>query len=120
MPLKMNKDLVRRDLEEVGGQRKLDVADEIFAAEYIYHINSEQQVQNLDDYKQWFRDTLALFPDFHGTIEDMIAENDKVAVRWIFIGTKDGNKVIINGMSIYRIASGRIVETWNSYQRNNE
>jgi len=62
------------------------------------------------------------FPDFHLGIEDVISEKDKVVVRWeststhkgVFMGIPATNKVIVrNGVTIYRLVDGRIVDWWN-------
>jgi predicted ester cyclase len=65
--------------------------------------------------------TWMAFPDFHVTIEDQIAEADKVVTRWTARGTHNGElrgpppfgkRVILNGISIARLVGGQIVETW--------
>lgn len=63
------------------------------------------------------------FPDYHLTIEDMIAEDDKVVWRWTMTGTDlggqmgrpaTGNKVRMYGINIERVHKGKIAETWTS------
>jgi steroid delta-isomerase-like uncharacterized protein len=69
------------------------------------------------------------FPDFHLRIDDLVAEGDKVVVRWTFTGTQhgpladvpaSGKRVDVpNGIAIYRLAAGRITEghfAWNKYE----
>jgi predicted ester cyclase len=54
-------------------------------------------------------------PDLHLTIEDMIAENDKVVCRNVWCGTTtDGRKIEFKGIVIWRLAGGKIVERWAS------
>ncbi len=66
MSIEKNKAIVRRLWEEVWNQNNLDVCDEIFDAEYAEH-------------EKGFAPVLRrAFPDLHFTIEDMIAENDKL------------------------------------------
>jgi steroid delta-isomerase-like uncharacterized protein len=64
---------------------------------------------------------LTAFPDLHFTIEDMVAEGDKVVVRWIVRGTHrgtfqdippTGKAVTLTGISLFRVANGRGVEVW--------
>ncbi|MCB0188203.1 MAG: ester cyclase, partial [Caldilineaceae bacterium] len=69
MSTETNKVIVRRLWEEVWNQRHLSVCDEIFDAEYAAHEKGFAPV------------LLAAFPDLHFTIEDMIAEDDKVVTR---------------------------------------
>ena len=70
--------------------------------------------------------TRSAFPDLHMTIDDMVAEGDRVAYRWTVRGTHrgahtqlgiapTGKQVTGWGMSIDRIVGGKIVETWNRY-----
>jgi len=67
---------------------------------------------------------LAAFPDFRVTTENIVAEGDKVAVRWTVTGTHEGTlmgvpptgrPVKFSGMTIYRFADGKIVENWWAY-----
>lgn len=62
---------------------------------------------------------LAIAPDIHATIDDIIAEGDRVVVRWTFRGTPAAEKDTDNatpltgvGIAIYRLVGGRIVEDW--------
>ncbi len=66
----------------------------------------------------------AAFPDIHVTIEDILAEGDKVAARLAFVGTHQGpfqgieatgKRVQWSGIWMYRIADGRLVERWHRY-----
>ena len=66
--------------------------------------------------------SVAAFPDLQGTVEDIFAEGDKVAVRWTFRGTyqgeakpgfpKPGERCILASMSMYRFVDGKIEEDW--------
>ena len=116
-----NKSLVRRDFEEVLSQGKLDVIDEIIATDYIGHTPGSPDIHGPEDYKQYVTMGRTAFPDMQLTIEDMIAEGDKVAVRWTYTGTHKGElmgisptgvKVTGTGIDICRIAGGKIVECW--------
>jgi predicted ester cyclase len=63
---------------------------------------------------QYVAGALKRFPDMHVTIEDMIAEDDKVVVRNLWTGTdsQSGAKVAFRGIVIWRIADRQIVERW--------
>ena len=107
MSIENNKAIVRRLWEEVWNERCLDVCDEIFDSAYAEHE------------KAWAPNFLAVFPDLHFTIEDMIAERDKVVTRFILTGTHQGEflgvpatgKVVkLTGTWIHRLADSRIVE----------
>ena len=63
---------------------------------------------------QYVGDTIKRFPDLHVTIEDMIAEDDRVVVRnhWTATDSSNGKKLEFRGMVIWRIAGRQIVERW--------
>lgn len=83
-----NKAVVRRVFEDVFNNGKLDVLDEIFATSYgsARVITPERASENVDA-KQLIARYRAAFPDAHFTIEDMVAEGDKVVVLWTIRGT---------------------------------
>src|SRR5215216_1787210 len=75
-----NKALVRREEEELFSGSNLDVADEIYAADYVGHDPSNpEDVRGLEAAKQAAADYRKAFPDLRVTVEDVIAEGDKVA-----------------------------------------
>jgi steroid delta-isomerase-like uncharacterized protein len=119
-----NKAILHRLLEAVN-QGNLDVADEIFAPEYIRH-DPSALLGNVDReaYKQAFPKIRHAFPDAHWTLEDLLADGDKVIGRWIFHGTHhgqffnippSGKAVTYPIIAIYRIADGRIAEDWHIF-----
>jgi steroid delta-isomerase-like uncharacterized protein len=76
---------------------------------------------SIDGYKMIQAGTLAGFPDFHVAIEDLLADGDKVVMRFLITGTHQGPfmgvpasgvKVHVTGISIFRLANGKIVEHW--------
>src|SRR5215210_152980 len=110
--LEENKALVRREQEELWTYTgDLDVAEELFAPE-----QAEAARQEAADFRQGF-------PDVVSTIEDLIAEGDKVVARWKSRATHlgeymgvppTGRGVEFTGISVYRIEGGRNDESWNS------
>jgi steroid delta-isomerase-like uncharacterized protein len=112
-----------RLVEEIWNQGNLSVADEIFDANFVNHDDARPEVINLESYKQWVATGHDAFPNFCLSIEDIIAEENKVVIRYTFTGTHrgelmgippTGKQVVIAGIDIYRIASGKIVECWVS------
>ena len=107
-----NKAVVRREQEELWNHTgNLDAAEEIFAPAYV-----EAAKQEAADFRRGF-------PDVVSTIEDLIAEGDKVVARWRSRATHrgeymgippTGKEVEFTGISVYRIEGGRIAESWNS------
>ena len=115
MSLEKNKATVRRFIEE-WNKRNLAALDELMAADYF---DPSLQIRSLEAYKQLLTMLLKGFPDWHETIEDIIAEGDKVWVRYTATGTHagefrglapTGKKFTETGVLIWRIVDGKIVE----------
>jgi len=116
MSLKENKAIARRFTEE--GWPNPDIFDEIVADDFVWHGTN---VTTLEDFKKLAFGFMSIFPDMRTTAEDVIAEGDKVTVRWTFTGTQTGEWAGIlptnkqatwAGVAIYRIADGKVVEGW--------
>ena len=114
MSLEENKAIVRRFIEAYN-KRNFDAFDNLLAPDYFDH-TSKVGPEGL---KQLMNMALKAFPDFHETIEDIIAEGDKVWVRIIFTGTHTGEwmgiaptgkKVSTEMVDIFRIVNGKLVE----------
>jgi len=117
MSLEKNKAVVRRYIEAYNKQN-LGVLDGLFAPNYVDHI---LQIQGLESLKQNWSSLYKGFPDTHSTIEDIIAEGDKVCLRYTNTGTHTGKyqglaptgkKFKTISVEIYRISNGKIVEGW--------
>ena len=115
-----NKAIIGR-LAELWNTGNMAIADEIFGADFVNHDPNDPEVTNLESYKGYVAAILTGFPDFHVTTEDLIAEGDKVAVRWIITATHQGEFAGIpatdieatwTGMTIWRFADGKLVEGW--------
>ena len=81
-------------------------------------------IQGLEDHKQFVTKVYKGFPDFKVTIEDIIAEGNKVWVRVEVTGTHKGEyrglaptgkKITVTYVGIYRISDGKVVERWSVY-----
>jgi predicted ester cyclase len=115
-----NKALVRRFTEEVYNRRNLDAADELLAPDFVDHGLSAGKEGYIEAYKQDVADLLASSSDFHLTIEELIAEGDKVVSRATGSGSVDqrelegvaptGVRITIENISINRVVDGKIVE----------
>ncbi len=90
MSTEENKALVRRLIEEVMNQGHLAVFDELYAPDFLFHDPGLPQVRTREEDKQWIAGILHAFPDFHLTIDDLIAEGDQVVVRLRARGTNTG------------------------------
>lgn len=84
-----NKATVRRVIEEVVNKGRLEVSDEVLAADYIYHFPTHD-IKGPEGFKEFVTTMRQAFPDLNVTIEGMIAEGDAVAARVIMRGTFKG------------------------------
>ena len=109
-----NKELVRRYNEEIWNNHHLAKASEFMDDDFL-----EKSIEHVQQF-------LTAFPDAHVTIEDLIAEEDKVVARLVAAATNSGSfagqpptgkKVEIRSIRIYRIANHKIVETWAMQDR---
>ena len=123
MSTEANKAVVRR-YREIYAANDLDRLTEVLAPDLIAHNLLPNVPKTLDGIKAVHRGTLAVFPDRPTETEDVIAEGDLVVERWtqtqthtgapFFVGNipATGRKIKTTGISIYRIADGKISEHW--------
>jgi steroid delta-isomerase-like uncharacterized protein len=119
--MQQNKETVRRIYEEVLNKRDLDLLDELVRPDYIEHDPLPGQREGLDGIKDRYAMLIeGLDPSFE--IEDMIAEADKVVVRWVNHGTNvgdflgapaTGKSFHTPGIDIYRLEDGKLAEHWH-------
>ena len=107
-----------------GKAAVLAVIDELYATDTVQHSSTGQDIRGIKDYKQHVSEFSSAFPDLHFTIDDMVAEGDKVAVRLTATGTNKGafrgipptnKKVTVWEIQIDRVAGGKFVECWSRY-----
>src|SRR5262245_37762580 len=122
MSVEESKAIVRRWSEELWGKGDLAVADEIVAPNSVRHDPGDPfAAEGPEDVKRLVRFVREAVSDFHITTEDVIAEGDKVVTRYTGISTDTrgymgrpptGKQVRLTAIQIFRIASGKIVESW--------
>jgi len=109
MSLEKNKALFRKVNEGIN-KKNLTVLDKFMAPNYVDHTN---QYHSREDVRQFYTRVFKDFPDFHRTIEDIIAEDDKVWVCFKTTGTAPSGKTMnLTTVGIFRIADGKIAEGW--------
>jgi steroid delta-isomerase-like uncharacterized protein len=117
-----NKMVVRRAIEEVYNQGKLDVVDELVSSDFVAHTTSED-IHGSAGMRQFVASLRQAFPDLHMTIQDQVAEGDKVVTRWTARGTHSGEfhgipptgkKGSLTGINIDRVVDSKAVECWTS------
>jgi ketosteroid isomerase-like protein len=110
------KDFVRRHFEDFVNRQNLDVADVNLGPEFIDR--GSDVPPNVPTgpagAKAYVGAALQKFPDLHVTVDDIIAENDKVVVRntWRATDTKSGKIIRFSGIVIWRLAHRQLVERW--------
>jgi steroid delta-isomerase-like uncharacterized protein len=123
MPLEENKALLRRFAEEALNRGNLDAIDEFMPPEFVEHEPLPVPGTGREAVKQFFAQMRSGLPDLQMTIEDLIAEGDRVVARFAVQGTHQGHFLGIpptgkragfTGIDIVRIAGGRIVEHWGN------
>jgi len=121
-----NKAQVQRLIDEAWNKGNLAVVDEILSPNYVLHINAPGARMDLDGYKQALSMYHNALSGFGFTVEDMIAEGDKVVIRWTIRGTHNGEymgvaatgkDVSVTGIAIRRLENGKIVEEWVEMDR---
>ena len=128
MSAEENKALARRELEEIfAAKGNIDAAEEIYAQNYISHQPAgDDDIRGPEAIKQFAAGMREAFPDLQITIEDQIAQGDKVLTRFRTRGTHKGElwgipatgkEVEITNMSMCRIEGGKMTEEWPAPDR---
>ena len=125
MSAEENKAIVRNFLEGIFTQANPDVVDELAAPDFVVHDPSSEagdvDAQGVKGSIAWSH---SAFPDLRVTIEDQVAEGDKVATRWTVRGTHHGemmgvsatgNQVRFTGTQTDYILGGKIAESWSNW-----
>lgn len=119
----VNKTLIRRFGEEIWNKGNLLLADEFLAPTVVGHFTHLPSPTDLDGFTAFVTQVRRAFSDLALTLEDLIAEEDKVVARWTLRGTHEGlllgipptsKPVEISATVIYRIAGGKIAEIWGN------
>jgi predicted ester cyclase len=117
-----NKARVRRFIDFINNDNSAPI-DEFFATSYTYHNSSMPEVKDLSGVKAFNAMAYNAFPDIRFTIEDMVAEGDKVVYRASARGTHKGEfmgiaptskQITVTSIVISRIAHGKFQEDWES------
>ncbi len=126
MTTEENKAVLRREVEELYNHTgNLDAVEELFSPEYVSHEPTSGETRGVEGARQFATTFREAFPDLECTIEDMIAEGDKVVMRFRGSGTHEGeteafgpptgNQMEITGITIKRLSEGKIVEAWTNF-----
>jgi predicted ester cyclase len=115
------KAFIRNHFEDFVNRKDLSAADRNFAASFVDHGDDvpPNLPPGIEGAKQYLAAAFRRFPDIHVTIEDMIAEGDKVVVRnrWRATDSQSGQNVEFRGIVIWRIENRKIAERWAYLQK---
>ena len=121
MSTEENKALVRREYELGVNPKNFSVRDGVLASNFIAHFPGHAPIHGIDAFRQFTSAFFSAFPDLQTTIDDLIAEGDKVAVRQTWRGTHTshflqipptGKQVTFTSIEIYRVSGGKLAEEW--------
>jgi steroid delta-isomerase-like uncharacterized protein len=116
-----NQDTVQRAIEEVWNRGNMAVISDLYASEFVTFEPSNQVLRGREAFGQYVSSYRAAFPKLHFAIEEVQPRGDEVSVRWTATGLepthRSGRPISSNGsgasgMTIYRLASGKIAESW--------
>jgi len=117
-----NKLLVRRAVEDIWNGGNFAVVDGLVAGDIVIHGSTpDHDIHGPDGIRQFYGGLREAFPDISFTIEDQVAEGDRVVTRWTARATHKGafegipptgKQVRLHGIDIDRIVNGKVVECW--------
>jgi steroid delta-isomerase-like uncharacterized protein len=125
MSIEDNKALIRRFYDDVLNQRRVDLLDELAVEDYVEHDPFPGQGNGRADLKARVAGFHQAFNPLRFTIEDVIAEGDRVVVRWTNSGTDSGGFMGIPptgkhfgiaGIDIHVVQDGRLAEHWQEHR----
>ncbi len=117
-------ELSRRIFEDVWNRKNLNAIDDLISANYIHHDANSPAASGIDGYKQFVNYYMNAFPDAHFTIDDAFTDGHNEVTRWTVVGTHEGElagiprtgrRFSVTGISIARVANGKITESWNNW-----
>ncbi len=123
MTAEENKVLAGRFIEEAWDKGNLSFIDEVVTDDFVYHGSPPSFPPTREGFKQIVAMSRAAFPDLRIVVEDMIAEENKVAVRYTMRGTHrgelmglppTGRQVGVPGIVVLRVADGKLTERWEN------
>ena len=119
MSTEENKVLSRRIFDEAASQGNFTVIDEAIAPTFVYRTSALPDFHGPAGFKEFYTEHRRAFPDIHYTVEEVVAEGEKVVVRWTATGTHQGDMMGIPptgkavkapGITIFSFANGHIVD----------
>lgn len=119
-----DKEIVERAFTEILDGHDLDLIPELYAEDSLFYGMSGPEPIDREEYEAFLSMHFSAFPDLSFEIEEMIADGDRVSVRWTAYGTHEGplmdipatgTSVAVTGMSFIHVEDGEIVEVYNNH-----
>ena len=119
--LAANKAIVLRSERELWSKGNLAVADELYSPDFVCHFVVGPEWKGVEGIKREVASHRTSFPDWQEQVDDVVAEGDKVVIRFTSTGTQrgefqglapSGRKVRIEEMAIFRLSHSKIIEQW--------
>jgi len=118
--------IVQRFLDEAYNRGNLTVGDEWLSSEAVMYSPSGDMIEGIEGWRQYAQVFLTALSDINLTVEDTIAEEDTVVVRWKITAKHTGDlrgipptnkQLTLRGVAIYRFDDGKMVEIWGFQDR---
>ncbi len=119
------KHLIQQIFDEIWNKNDLSLVDQVYAADYVAHVaGAPRDIEGPEHFKQFVALHAVLTSDLSFSIEDQIAEGDRVATRWTATTTPaagllnapgEDQQIRVTGISIHRFADGKVVESWDNW-----
>ena len=116
-----NKELVRRFYKDVYVDWNMAMVDEVVSPQFTSHDWPQGFPTGPQAFRAYYDDLRKTVPDARYEVDDLIAEGDRVVVRWRLLGTHKGEfqgiaptgrAITLKGIAIYRVENGKLIERW--------
>ena len=116
-----NKELLRRFYQEVYVNWNMAVADSVVSPQFTSHDWPQGGPTGPKAFRDYYSAIRSALPDARYEVDDLIAEGDRVVVRWRLLGTQTGafggiaptgQRITLKGIAIYRVEGGKLMERW--------
>ena len=116
-----NKELVRRFYKEVYGDWNMALVNDVVSPQFTSHDWPKNSPRGPQGFTNFYSAIRSAVPDARYEVDDLIAESDKVVVRWRLLGTHKGDfrgiaptgqSIVLKGIAIYRVENGKLMERW--------
>jgi ketosteroid isomerase-like protein len=117
MSIEQNKATVRRYFEAMNAVYEtgdFSPLDGLIAPDYVYHAETGD-LRGIEGMRELVSAYRAAFPDVRFTVEDIVAEGDRVVVRFTAVGTQRGESISVSVIDLLRLRDGQIVEDWERF-----